>query len=53
MANKLTSWVMTVIGALLLLQAAGLLTALTQYNTWLIGLGWLVVGIAKLTRAYK
>ncbi len=50
---KLTAWVMTIIGALILLQAAELLPALTVYNTWLIGLGWLVAGIAKIMRAYK
>ena len=48
---KLTAWIMTVIGALLLLQAANLVPALTAYNTWLIGLGWLVAGIAKIKRA--
>ncbi len=50
---KLTAWIMTIIGALILLQAAGVLTALTQYNPWLIGLGWLVAGIAKIQRSMK
>lgn len=50
MANKLTAWVTTVIGALLLLQASNLVPALTAYNTWLIGLGWLAIGISKMTR---
>ena len=50
MANKLTAWVMTIIGVLLLLQASNLLPALTAYNTWLIGLGWLAVGVSKMTR---
>jgi len=48
---KLTAWIMTGIGALILLQAAGLVPQLTAYNAWLIGLGWLVAGIAKIRRA--
>ena len=48
---KLTAWIMTVIGALILLQAAGVASVVTQYNAWLIGLGWLVAGIAKIKRA--
>ena len=50
---KLTAWIMTAIGALLLLQASGLLPALTKYNVWLLGLGWLVAGIGKIIRAYN
>ncbi len=49
--TALTGWVTTVIGALLVLQAGGWVSALTQYNAWLIGLGWLVVGIAKIQRS--
>ena len=48
---KLTAWIMTAIGVLLLLQAGNWLPALTTYNTWLIGLGWLVAGVAKIQRA--
>ncbi|HIH39771.1 TPA: hypothetical protein HA219_03560 [Candidatus Woesearchaeota archaeon] len=48
---KLTAWIMTIIGALLLVQAGNWLPALTVYNPWLIGLGWLVAGIAKIQRA--
>ena len=50
---KLTAWIMTAIGILLLLQASNLLPALTQYNLWLLGLGWLVAGVAKIYRAYN
>ncbi|HJZ19271.1 MAG TPA: hypothetical protein VJ208_04145 [Candidatus Nanoarchaeia archaeon] len=50
---KLTAWIMTGIGVLLLLQASNFLPALTQYNVWLLGLGWLVAGAAKLVRAYN
>ena len=50
---KLTAWIMTAIGALLLLQASNMIPALTQYNVWLLGFGWLVAGIGKLFRAYN
>ena len=50
---KLTAWIMTAIGVLLLLQASNTLPTLTQYNLWLIGAGWLVAGVAKIYRAYN
>jgi len=50
---KLTAWIMTGIGVLLLLQASNLLPVLTQYNVWLLGLGWTVAGVAKIMRAYN
>ena len=50
---KLTAVIMTAIGALLVLQAGGWLPALTAYNPWLIGLGWLVAGIAKIKRSMR
>lgn len=50
---KLTAWLVTVIGLLLLIGAGGWLTALTDYNGWLIALLVLVIGIAKLVRNYS
>jgi hypothetical protein len=50
---KLTAWVVTVIGLLLLLEQLNVLGALTQYNGWLIAIGVLVVGVGKLLRNYK
>nr|AQS33663.1 hypothetical protein [uncultured archaeon] len=50
---KLTAWLVTIIGLLLLLAAGGWLTALTAYNDWLIAIGVLVIGIAKLVRNYS
>ena len=50
---KLTAWLVTVIGALLVLKEASILSALTVYNGWLIALGVLVIGLAKLKRNYK
>lgn len=50
---KLTGWLVTVIGLLLLLEAANVLAQLTTYNKWLIAIAVLVIGIAKLVRNYK
>lgn len=48
---KLTAWVVTIMGILLLLPLIGV-TALAQFNDWLIAIGVLVVGIGKLMRNY-
>ena len=49
---KLTAWVVTIIGLLLVLRAAGVsLGALL--DTWLIPVGVLVVGVGKLVRNYS
>lgn len=50
---KLTAWLVTVIGVLLLLEAAGLLSVLTDRNNWLIAIGVLAIGIGKLVRNYS
>ena len=50
---KLTAWLVTVIGVLLLLKAAGQLSVLTDWNDWLIAIGVLAIGIGKLVRNYN
>jgi len=50
---KLTAWVVTIIGILLLLKALGVLAVITDWNDWLIAIGVLVIGIGKLVRNYK
>ncbi|MEK6890740.1 MAG: hypothetical protein AABX03_01245 [Nanoarchaeota archaeon] len=50
---KLTAWILTIIGILLLLSAAGLLSVITDWNNWLIAIGVLVIGISKIIRSYK
>jgi uncharacterized membrane protein len=52
---KLTAWLVTVIGALLVLEQQTFvdLTALTDYNGWLIAIAVLVIGIGKLMRNYQ
>ena len=53
---KLTAWIVTILGVLLLLPLLGvdaLGTATTGYLGWIIALGVLVVGIGKMIRNYK
>jgi len=50
---KLTAWLVTIIGLLLVLAAGGWLTALTAYNDWIIAVVVLVIGLGKLARNYK
>jgi len=51
---KLTAWLVTIIGVLLLIDKPVLgLIDLTAINAWLIPLAVLVIGIGKLTRNYK
>ena len=54
---KLTAWLVTVIGVLLLLPVLGIdqlgETGLTGYLGWLIPLAFIVIGIGKLMRNYK
>ena len=51
--SKLTAVLVTIIGLLLLLQAGGWITALTDSNPWLIAVGVLVIGIAKLMKNFS
>ena len=48
---KLTAWLVTLVGVLLLLPLIGLDIGATL-SAWLIGLAWLIVGIGKLVRNY-
>ena len=49
---KLTAWVVTILGIILLLPLIGV-SALAGVQDWLIAIGVLVVGIGKLMRNYK
>lgn len=49
---KLTAWVVTIIGVLLLLPLIGLDIGATL-NNWLIMAGVLVIGVGKLVRNYS
>lgn len=49
---KLTAWLVTIIGVLLLLPLIGV-SQLAAYNDWLIAIAVLVIGIGKLMRNYS
>jgi len=49
---KLTAWLVTIIGVLLVLPLLGVV-ALNSLATWLIPLSVLVIGLGKLMRNYK
>ena len=49
---KLTAWLVTIIGVLLILPLIGV-DQLAQYNDWLIAIGVLAIGIGKLIRNYS
>lgn len=52
---KLTAWLVTILGVLLLLPLLGidqLGTATDGYLAWLIAIGVLAIGIGKLMRNY-
>jgi hypothetical protein len=49
---KLTAWVVTLVGVLLVLPLVGV-TALDAVSKWLIPLGVLAIGVGKLMRNYK
>jgi len=47
---KLTAWLVTLIGVLLVLP---LVSVTVPYSNWIVALAVLVIGIAKLMRNYK
>lgn len=49
---KLTAWLVTIIGVLLILPLIGLNIGATL-NSWLIAIAVLVIGIGKLIRNYS
>ncbi len=49
---KLTAWLVTIIGVLLLLPPLGV-ASVTALNSWLVPLLVLIIGIAKLSRNYS
>lgn len=48
---KLTAWLVTIIGALMILERLGL-GQLKGFNEWIIPIAVLVIGIGKLSRNY-
>ena len=49
---KLTAWLVTVIGVLLILPLIGV-TVLDAISEWIVPLAVLAIGIGKLIRNYK
>jgi len=49
---KLTAWLVTILGVLLLLPTLGV-SLPVWVGTWIIPLGVLIIGIGKLARNYK
>mgnify|MGYP001588059301 CR=1 FL=1 len=49
---KLTAWLVTIIGILLILPLIGV-AQLEAYNDWLIAVGVLIIGVGKLIRNYS
>jgi uncharacterized membrane-anchored protein len=49
---KLTAWLVTLIGVLLVLPLLKV-TIPATVNSWLIALAVLIIGVAKLARNYK
>ena len=49
---KLTAWVVTILGVLLVLPLIGLDLGTTTTN-WLLAIGVLVIGVGKLVRNYS
>lgn len=50
---KLTAWLVTVVGVLLLLPLIGIISLQGALTDWIIALGVLVIGISKLVRNYS
>jgi len=50
---KLTAWLVTLLGVLLLLVPLGVVSLSDSWVQWVIALVVLVVGIGKLMRNYK
>ncbi len=52
MANKITAWLLTLVGVLWLLPLLGVSVISSAISSWLIGLSFLAIGVTKLMRAY-
>ena len=50
---KLTAWLVTIVGVLLVLPLLGITALEGLFASWVIALGVLVIGIGKLVRNYS
>ena len=51
--SKLTAWLVTLVGVLLVLSAAGLVNITGMLVQWIVAIAVLVIGIGKLSRNYS
>lgn len=52
MANKITAWLLTLVGVVWLLPSVGVNVISATISNWIIGLSFLAIGVTKLMRAY-
>jgi len=50
---KLTAWLVTLAGVVLVLMAAGVISLADKWVLWVLGLAVLIIGIGKLMRNYS
>jgi general stress protein CsbA len=50
---KLTAWVVTILGLVLILAALGVFSITDTWFLWILSIGVLIVGIGKLVRNYR
>ena len=51
--SKLTAWLVTLVGVLLVLAATKVIALTNVWVVWVIALAVLVIGLGKLVRNYK
>lgn len=50
---KLTAWLVTLLGVILILAALGVFSITDSWFLWALGLGVFIIGIGKLVRNYS
>lgn len=50
---KLTAWLVTILGIVLIAAAAGAFSVTDPIFLWILGFGVLIIGIGKLARNYS
>ena len=50
---KITAWLVTLIGVLLVLDAVDVLSTTSVWGTWVLAISVLLIGVTKLQRNYK
>lgn len=50
---KMTAWLVTLVGVLLVLDAVDVLSLASMWGKWVLAIAVLVIGVTKLIRNYK